>query len=110
MTVASAPTPSAAVPTPAVAPLARTGHALPVIALLPNFTLIPAGARIQLVLTSQPPASFHSPLAPTPQQLAHLAGGRYTVERGTLAASRLDLPLAPADTFSTSPTNWGPPS
>jgi uncharacterized protein len=30
MTVASAPTPSAAVPTPAVAPLARTGHALPV--------------------------------------------------------------------------------
>lgn len=80
------------------------------IALLPNFTLIPAGARIQLVLTSQTPASFHSPLAPTPQQLAHLAGGRYTVERGTLAASRLDLPLAPADTFTTSPTNWGPPS
>lgn len=30
MTVASAPTPSAAVPTPAVAPLARTGHALPI--------------------------------------------------------------------------------
>jgi hypothetical protein len=49
-------------------------------------------------------------LAPTPQQLAHLAGGRYTVERGTLAASRLDLPLAPPDTFTTSPTNWGPPS
>lgn len=30
MTVASAPTPSTAVPTPAVAPSARTGHALPV--------------------------------------------------------------------------------
>lgn len=77
------------------------------IALLPNFTLIPANARIQLVLTSQPPANFHTPLAPTPQELAHLAGGRYTVDRG---ASRLDLPLAPADSFTTSPTNWGPSS
>ena len=77
------------------------------IALLPNFTLIPAGARIQLVLTSQPPASFHSPLAPTPQQLAHLAGGRYTVERGTLAASRLDLPLAPAARSPPAPRTGG---
>ncbi|HEY0806830.1 MAG TPA: CocE/NonD family hydrolase, partial [Pseudonocardiaceae bacterium] len=80
------------------------------VALLPDFTLIPAGARIQLVLTSQPPATFHFPLAPTPAQLANLAGGVYTVERGTLGASRLNLPLAPADTFTTSPTNWGPPS
>jgi hypothetical protein len=80
------------------------------IALLPNFTLIPAGDRIQLVLTSQPPASFHFPVAPTPQQLAHLASGVYTVERGELGASRLNLPLAPPDAFTTSPTNWGPSS
>jgi predicted acyl esterase len=79
------------------------------IALLPNFTLIPAGARIQLVLTTQPPASFHFPVTPTPQQLAHLAGGIYTVERGELGASQLNLPLAPPDAFSTSPTDWGPP-
>lgn len=80
------------------------------IALLPNFTLIPEGARLQLVLTSQPPAGFHTTLALTPSELAHLAGGQYTVERGTLGASRLDLPLAPAGSFTTSPTNWGPAS
>jgi predicted acyl esterase len=80
------------------------------ISLLSNFTEIPAGDRIQLVLTSQAPATFHFALAPTPAQLANLAGGVYTVERGTLGASRLDLPLAPADAFTTSPTDWGPPS
>ena len=80
------------------------------ISLLSNFTEIPAGDRIQLVLTSETPATFHFPLAPTPAQLAHLAGGVYTVERGTLGASRLDLPLASADAFATSPVNWGPPS
>jgi len=80
------------------------------ISLLSNFTEIPAGYRIQLVLTSQAPAAFHFPLAPTPPQLANLAGGVYTVERGTLGASRLDLPLAPADAFTTSPVNWGPSS
>ena len=50
------------------------------ISLLANFTLIPAGDRIQVVLTSQPPANFHAPLAPTPQELANLAGGSYTVD------------------------------
>jgi len=51
------------------------------IGLLANFTEIPAGYKIQLVLNSQPPASFHTVLAPTPQQLANLAGGVYTIER-----------------------------
>ena len=80
------------------------------IALLPDFTLIPAGYRIQLVVTSQPPAGFHFPVAPTPQDLANLAGGVYTVERGAPGASRLNLPLASADVFTTSPTDWGPSS
>ena len=80
------------------------------ISLLSNFTLIPAGYQIQLVLTSQAPANFHFPVSPTPQELANLAGGVYTVERGAAGASRLNLPLAPADAFTTSTTDWGPSS
>ena len=77
------------------------------ISLLANFTLIPAGDRIQVVLTSQPPANFHAPLAPTPQELANLAGGTYTVHYG---ASVLDLPLAAPGQFTASATDWGPAS
>lgn len=51
------------------------------ISLLPNFTRIPAGYRIQITVNSRPPADFHFPVAPTPQQLADLTGGLYTVER-----------------------------
>ena len=80
------------------------------IALLANFTRIDPGQRIQLVLTSQPPANFHSQLAPTPQELANLADGVYLVQRNAIAASTVDLPLASPDTFRTSPTDWGPPS
>jgi predicted acyl esterase len=86
------------------------------ISLLANFTLIPAGDRIQVVLTSQPPANFHGPLAPTPQELANLAGGTYTVDHGASAdgrasaASVLDLPLASPGQFSASATDWGPAS
>jgi predicted acyl esterase len=77
------------------------------IALLANFTLIPAGDRIQVVLTSQPPANFHLPLAPTPQEQANLAGGTYTIDNGD---SVLDLPLASPGQFTASPTDWGPSS
>jgi uncharacterized protein len=77
------------------------------IALLANFTQIPAGDRLQIVLTSQPPANFHTTLAPTPQELANLAGGTYTIERGP---SFVNLPLTSPDKFTTSPTNWGPSS
>jgi hypothetical protein len=77
------------------------------IALLANFTQIPAGDRLQLVLTSQPPADFHTTLAPTPQELANLSGGVYTIER---AASFVNLPLTSPGAFTTSPTNWGPSS
>jgi uncharacterized protein len=80
------------------------------ISLLANFTLIPAGDRIQVVLTSQPPANFHAPLAPTPQELANLAGGTYTIGHGAAAAAVLDLPLASPAQFRASPTDWGPSS
>ncbi len=80
------------------------------ISLLANFTLIPAGDRFQVVLTSQPPPNFHLPLAPTPQELANLAGGTYTIDHGASPASVLDLPLASPGQFTASPTSWGPPS
>jgi predicted acyl esterase len=80
------------------------------IAVLANFTEIPAGGRLQLVLNSQPPANFHMTLAPTPQQLANLAGGTYKIERSRIAASLINLPLTSPGRFTTSPTNWGPPA
>jgi predicted acyl esterase len=80
------------------------------ISLLANFTEIPAGYRIQLVLNSQPPANFHTVLTPTPQELANLSGGSYTIERSSRAASFIDLPLASPSQFTASPVNWGPSS
>jgi predicted acyl esterase len=80
------------------------------ISLLANFTLIPAGDRIQVVLTTQPPANFHLPLAPTPQEQANLAGGSYTVDYGPGVASVLNLPLASPGQFAASPVDWGPSS
>jgi len=80
------------------------------IAVLANLTEIPAGGRLQLVLNSQPPAGFHLPLAPTPQQLANLAGGAYTIERSRVAASFVNLPLTAPGGFTPSPVNWGPPA
>ena len=80
------------------------------ISLLANFTLIPAGDRLQVVLTSQPPANFHAPLAPTPQELANLVNGTYTIDSGTATASVLDLPLASPGQLTASPVNWGPSS
>jgi predicted acyl esterase len=80
------------------------------ISLLADFTLIPAGDRIQVVVTSQPPANLHLPLAPTPQELANLAGGSYNVDHGAATGSVLDLPLASPGQFTASPIDWGPSS
>jgi uncharacterized protein len=80
------------------------------ISLLANFTLIPAGDRIQVVLTTQPPANFHAPLTPTPQELAGLANGTYTIDSAAATASVLDLPLTSPGQFSASPVDWGPSS
>ena len=80
------------------------------ISLLANFTEIPAGDQIQVVLTSQTPANFHVPLTPTPQEQADLANGVYTVDSGAFTPSALNLPLASSAQFTASPTNWGPSS
>ena len=80
------------------------------LALLANFTEISAGDRIQVVVTSQPPAGFHAPVAPTPQESANLAGGIYALQRNGLAASVLNLPLTAPARFRTSPVDWGPAS
>jgi len=79
------------------------------ISLVPNFTLIPAGYRIQLVLTTQPP-SYHVPLTLTPTQNNNLAFGVYTVSHSPQGASSVTLPLASPSMFTTSPVNWGPSS
>ena len=80
------------------------------IGMLASFTKIPAGDRIQVVLTSQAPSNFHTVLAPTPQESANLANGVYTVEYGPHTPSTLNLPLTSPNQFTASPTNWGPSS
>ena len=80
------------------------------ISLLAAFTEIPAGDQIQLVLNTQPPASFHSFLTPTPQELTSLSGGVYSIQRSPLAASFVNMPLTSPNEFTTSPVNWGPSS
>jgi predicted acyl esterase len=78
------------------------------IALLANFTALPAGSRLQLQLNSQAPDTFHVPLAPTPQQRANLTGGVYTIELSRSAPSFVNVPLASPAHFVASGTDWGP--
>ncbi|MFI6096479.1 CocE/NonD family hydrolase [Lentzea sp. NPDC051213] len=78
------------------------------ISVLPNFTLIPAGYRLQVVLTGPTPGNFHIPMAPTPQQQANLNYGQFAISRAPGTASSITLPLAPPSMFSTSPISWGP--
>jgi len=80
------------------------------IALLANLALLPAGSRLQLVLNSQAPDTFHLLLAPTPQQRANLAGGVYTIQLSADAPSHLNAPLAAPGIFRASDTDWGPSS
>jgi predicted acyl esterase len=80
------------------------------ISVLPNFTLIPAGDRLQVVLSSQAPSNFHLPLTPTPQQTANLNFGQFTLSHAAQTASSITLPLASPGAFTTSPVNWGPSS
>ncbi|MFI9757022.1 CocE/NonD family hydrolase [Streptomyces sp. NPDC051963] len=80
------------------------------IALLPSLTEIPAGFRIRIALTSQTPADFHYPVAPTPQQLADLSGGVYSIERSAGAASHVNLPLTSTRAARPSTQSWGPAS
>lgn len=67
------------------------------ITVFPTFAEIPAGWRLRVTLTTGD--SPH--LGPTAPQVASLAGGVYQVQRNASAASYINVPLAPADTFST---------
>ena len=79
------------------------------ISLLSNFTQIPAGYKLQITVNSQPPANFHAPLIPTPQEAANLAAGTYTIEYSPLTPSAINLSLT-QQAFATSPVDWGPTS
>ena len=62
------------------------------IEVFPTFARLAAGHRLRLTLnTSDTPH-----MVPTPAQLAGLAGGVYGVQRNALAASFLEVPMAPA--------------
>ncbi|MGW3107547.1 hypothetical protein [Streptomyces sp. NPDC001100] len=80
------------------------------ISLLSNFTRIPAGYRIRISIDSRPPADFHFPVAPTPQESANLAGGVYTIERFPQAASSVNLPLTTPSSATPSDEDRGPSS
>jgi len=80
------------------------------ISVLPNFREIPAGSKIQLVISSQPPGNFHTVMQRTPQQKANLGYGVYTLSRSPAAPSSVTLPLTNPGAFTASPDNWGPSS
>ncbi|MGH7748496.1 MAG: CocE/NonD family hydrolase C-terminal non-catalytic domain-containing protein, partial [Candidatus Dormibacteria bacterium] len=62
------------------------------IEVFPTFARLAAGHRLRLTLTT----SDTPHLLPTPLQLTGLAGGLYGVQRSSVAASFLEVPLAPA--------------
>jgi predicted acyl esterase len=74
------------------------------IQLHPRLWALQPGHRLQLVLTSQNPLLY-----PTAPQLAGLAGGSYSLQRGGASASFLNLPLLPLSAFSSAgdPTKTG---
>ncbi len=56
------------------------------------------------------PGRLPLPVAPTPQELANLTGGVYTVEHSPQAASFVNLPLTTPSSATPSRDNWGPSS
>lgn len=67
--------------------------------VFPTFAQLAPGHRLRLTLnTSDTPH-----LLPIPAQVAKLTGGVYEVQHNTAAASFLEVPIAPASTFPTTP-------
>lgn len=66
------------------------------IEVFPTFAEIKKGDRLRLTITTSdsPHLAFNS------TQLAHLAGGVYEVQRNSIAASFLDVPLAPQSAYT----------
>jgi putative CocE/NonD family hydrolase len=65
--------------------------------IFPSFAEVPAGWRVRLTLTT----SDTPHLLPTLAQIPNLIGGLYQIQRNRLAASFINLPLAPASTLQT---------
>lgn len=74
------------------------------IEVFPTFAYIAPGHRIRVTITT----SDTPHLIPTQAQLPDLLGGYYQVQRNHAYASFVNLPLAPAGSFKTSPVVWGP--
>lgn len=67
------------------------------IAVFPTFAEVPTGWRLRVTLTTGD--SPH--LGPAATDVPSLAGGVYQVQRNATAASYINVPMAPAATFST---------
>jgi hypothetical protein len=65
------------------------------IQVFPTATEIPAGWRLRVTITTGDTPH----LMPSVAQVPHLLGGVYDVQRNTLAASLLNVPLAPLASF-----------
>jgi uncharacterized protein len=69
------------------------------IEVYPTVARIAPGDRLRLTLTAGDTA-----LQPSPVQISHLAGGRYSILRG---GSSITLPMASPASLATSPISWG---
>jgi hypothetical protein len=69
------------------------------IEVYPTVARIAPGDRLRLTLTAGDTA-----LQPSPVQISRLAGGRYSILRGS---SFITVPMAPAGRLTTSPIDWG---
>jgi len=64
----------------------------------PTFARLAPGHRLRVTITTG-----DSALQPSALQAGRLAGGVYAIQRGSF----VDVPIAPASRFRTSPVDWG---
>jgi putative CocE/NonD family hydrolase len=77
-------------------PVPTTGTTRFDIEVRPTFAQLAAGHRLRVTITT----SDVPHLVPSPPQIANLAGGVYGIQHNAAAASSLELPLAPAGSFT----------
>ena len=87
------------------------------IELVPTMIRIPAGHRLRLQLISEPASDFRqywknmqlpNPLLPTPEELANLTGGIYTIMYESEGPSVIHLSTASDADLAPSANDWGP--
>jgi predicted acyl esterase len=87
------------------------------IELVPTLRQIPASHHLQLKVTSQPGPTVRqywqtvqmpNPLLPTPEELAALTGGVYTILFGPQTPSMVNLATASDADLTPSTADWGP--